>query len=106
MVPSSLKENLTTDEKQLIDYHDDGYTDLMIAMMDKKISTEVSGCVSNDHPDGDLMMAWELLSCKFQPTESSDKVLLKEQLMDCKMMDNETPDEWIIRHEGILRRLG
>ena len=86
-VPSTLEDFLSSEDKQLIDYHDDGFTDLMIAMMDKKISTEVSGCVSPDHPEGDLMMAWELLCNKFQPTESSDKVLLKEQLMDCKMMD-------------------
>ena len=34
-VESSIKDVLTTDEKVTIDHHDDGFTELVIAMLDK-----------------------------------------------------------------------
>ena len=96
---------MTPQEQDIIDYHDDGFNDLVIAMVDKKLSTEITSCVSHNHPEGDLVMAWKHLTTKFQPTESSDKVLLKNELYDCKLENRETPEEWITRQESILRRL-
>ena len=104
-VESSIEVGLTMEEKVTIDRHDDGFTELVIVMLDKKLSMEVMSCVSKEHPDGDLLMAWELLESKFSPRHSSDMVQLQEELMGCKMGPMETPEEWLTRFEGLQRRL-
>lgn len=103
--PPATQSLINPHEQALLDAHDDGYTEIVIAMLDRKISTDIAGCVSVEHPDGDLLMAWNYLNDKFQPKNSSDKILLTEDLFGCKLGPMETPEEWIGRFEVIQRKL-
>ena len=56
----------------------------------------VSGCKTEDLPDGDSALAWSRLSKKYEPKTAQSRLMLKKKFTSSVLKNvREDPDEWL-----------
>ena len=81
-VPDESSPSLTEEEKKIIEHHEDGFTELILAMEDEVLAMEVANCIRGEHQDGDLLIACNMLNNNFQPKGTSNMIEIQDKLFD------------------------
>ena len=62
----------------------------------------VDGCTTHDNPDGDVKLAWDRLTHKYEPKTAPSYIQLKKDFANSKLEDaKQDPDEWITQLESL-----
>jgi hypothetical protein len=86
--------------ERTIELNEIAYTELILSI-DVKASygkfafNNVKGCKIKDHPDGNVVTAWEKLKNKYEPVSASSMVKLDKPCRDSSLKTSLDPEVWI-----------
>lgn len=97
--------------KRVRDLNDMAYETLLLLIDGKSQSGKVafkivSGCKTEELPDGDAMLAWTRLCKKYEPKTAPSRLMLKKKFTTSVLKNvRDDPDEWLTDLENLKDRL-
>ena len=98
------------EEELIMEMNMKAYNDLLLSMDDsqhdgRKAFNIVKGCKSKEYPRGNAKLAWDKLKEKYEPTNMSSVVAVKQEFNARTLKTKEDPTEWLLELGELRDRL-